>query len=129
METAETVEELKLNLAQAQEEVGRGQAGNENMQRNLEVDPHFVAAGLPKDILAPYFGNAGAADRLIGELQRRLWDVLQRNSFLEQESHAGHSALIQNYEGYINCLEEELRRCQELLRQHTGGAPVPKGQS
>ncbi|ORC84606.1 uncharacterized protein TM35_000431740 [Trypanosoma theileri] len=60
-----------------------------------------------------------AADRLIAELQRSLWDVQQRNLFLEQESHAEHNAIKQAYEVYINKLEEELHRCQVLLKKYT----------
>ncbi|KAH9597223.1 hypothetical protein LSM04_005875 [Trypanosoma melophagium] len=68
-----------------------------------------------------------AADRLIAELQRCLWDVQQRNLFLEQESHAEHNALKQTYEGYINSLEEELHRCQLLLKKYTNNdASAPR---
>ncbi|RNF19694.1 uncharacterized protein Tco025E_03996 [Trypanosoma conorhini] len=132
METAVTLEEIKLKLAQAQEELRRVQAENEDLRRKLDVVPHVAAAGLPEGISAPHFEVAGATERLIGELQRRLWDVLQRNSFLEQESHAGHNALIQSYEGYIDRLEKELRHCREQLRQRKDDAafaPTPTGQS
>ncbi|KAF8287157.1 hypothetical protein TcG_00774 [Trypanosoma cruzi] len=122
----ETIEELRLKLTEAQEECRQLKAENEELRRKLGLSPQLAGACLPGGIFSSSSETTKSTDRLIIELQRRLWDALQRNSFLEQESHAGHSALIQTYEGFIERLEKELHRCQELLRQQTSDSPPAK---
>ncbi|KEG14349.1 hypothetical protein DQ04_00511120 [Trypanosoma grayi] len=122
MNENESVDALRVRLSEADAECRRLRAENAQMRQRLETTARMTNTGAPSDAPVMRHETSDAADHLITELQRRLWDALQRNAFLEQNSHAEHNALIQTYEGYIKRLEDELHRCQLLLQTSASGA-------